>query len=174
MTDGDPVRPKEAWTTPYARAGGARPIPGPALAAVARDVLTRGHAFRFHAPGASMYPFIRDGDVVTLVPFRPLACIPGDVVAFVDPRSGRLVVHRVVWISDDGCRIRGDNNPQEDGEFPFEAVIGTVSRVERNGRPVRAALGPERTVIALLSRQGALSGCITAARAARAALGRRS
>ena len=46
--------------------------------------------------GWSMMPIIRDGDVITVAPqAQPLPGI-GDVVAFVRPSSGHLVVHRVV------------------------------------------------------------------------------
>ncbi len=156
---------KERWTTPYAQAGGSHSLSGSALAEVAREVLARGRSFRFLAPGTSMSPFIRDGDVVTLVPFDAAACAPGDVVAFVQPESGRLVVHRVVAVAGDRCRIQGDNNPTEDGDFPFGSIIGTVARVERAGKVVRLGLGPERIIIALLSRRRWLPGCMSAAKA---------
>ncbi len=156
---------KEVWSTPYVRPGGAHSLSGSALADVTREVVSRGHSFRFLALGGSMSPFIRDGDVVTLVPFVRAACAPGDVVAFVQNRSGRLVVHRVVAVGDGRCRIRGDNSPEEDGEFPFESVIGTVARVERAGKEIRFGLGPERPLIALLSRRRWLHACTCAARA---------
>ena len=111
-----------------------------------------------------MSPFIQDGDVVTLVPFEAISCAPGDVVAFIQPHSGRLVVHRVLSVAGNRCRIRGDNNSKEDGAFPNDAVLGTVSRVERAGQTVRIGLGPERALIALLSRWGWLCGCMNALR----------
>ncbi len=162
MSDQDSLSEKGTWTRPYAKAGGAYSISGSALAEVAREVLSRGHSFRFLAPGASMSPFIRDGDVLTLVPFDAAACAPGDVVAFVPPQSGRLIVHRVVAVEGDRCHVQGDNNPAEDGVFPFASIIGTVARVERAGREVRFGLGPERTLVALLSRRQWLPGCMSA------------
>lgn len=112
-----------------------------------------------------MSPFIRDGDTITLAPFDTAACRSGDIVAVIRPGSGRLVVHRIVCIDGDRCRIRGDNTPAEDGDFPFESVIGTVTRVERAGKTVRLGLGPERALIALLSRWGWLPRCMGPARA---------
>jgi hypothetical protein len=38
------------------------------LVELARAVLAKGKSFRFHAPGLSMTPFIRDGDFVTIGP----------------------------------------------------------------------------------------------------------
>lgn len=154
MSEDGGVNGKEVWSTPYVRPGGVHSLSGSALAEVAREVLSAGHSFRFLALGGSMSPFIRDGDVVTLVTFVRAVCAPGDVVAFVQHKSGRLVVHRVVAVGEGRCRIRGDNSSEEDGEFPFESVIGTVDRIERAGKEIRFGLGPERATIALLSRRG--------------------
>lgn len=156
---------KGIWTTPYVQTGGSHSFSGRGLTEVAREVLSRGRSFRFLAPGASMSPFIRDGDVITLVPFDATTCAPGAIVAFVRPESGRLIVHRVVDVAGDRCRIQGDNNSVEDGDFPFESIIGTVACVERAGRTVNFGLGPERALIALLSRRRWLTGCMSAARA---------
>ena len=158
------------WVTPYARAGGPHLLSGAALSAVAQEVLNKGHSFRFFARGSSMSPFIRDKDVVTLVPFNAASCAPGDVVAFVLPDSGRLVVHRVVEVARDCCRIRGDNTSEEDGVLQHALIIGTVARIERGGRPVRFGLGPERAVIALLSRRCWLTRCTGATKAIYSAL----
>jgi hypothetical protein len=163
--------PDGRWTTPYAELGGTHSLSGPALARIAREVLARGHAFRFLAPGTSMSPFILDGDVITLVPFAS-ACSLGDIVAYVPPDSGRLVVHRVVSVGSDRCRIQGDNSLKEDGVFPFESILGVVARVERAGRSIRFGLGPERTLIAMLSRRRWLPGCVKAARAVKSTLRR--
>jgi signal peptidase I len=160
MIDEGGAQPTEDWTARYVQAGGSRPLSGPALAAVARDVLARDRSFRFLAPGASMSPFIRSGDVLTLVPFDPESCAPGDVVAFARPGTSALVVHRVTLATGSWCRIQGDNNQEPDGGIPCDTIIGRVSRVERAGRQVRFGLGPERALIALLSRQGWLHRCM--------------
>jgi hypothetical protein len=164
MDEKGSVTAKEVWVKPYVKACGHHSLSGPALAEVARAVLAPGCSFRFQALGASMNPLIRDGDVVTLVPFESAACAPGDVVGFIWPESGRLVVHRVISVAGDRCRIQGDNISTEDGTFPFGSIIGRVSQVERGGRSVRFGLGPERFLIALLSRRHLLPGCMRAAR----------
>lgn len=150
--DRSPVSPEENATS-YSHAGGSLPLSGPALVGLSRKILNKGIPFRFSAPGTSMSPFIRDRDVITLTPYRSASCRIGDVVAFVRPKTGRLVVHRVVGVSRDGCRIRGDNTPEEDGEIPHACIIGQVIRVEHSGKVVRFGLGPERCIIALLSRR---------------------
>ncbi|MDD1701597.1 MAG: S24/S26 family peptidase [Methanoregula sp.] len=151
--DRSPVSSEEN-ITPYFHAGGSLSLSGPALAGLTREILDRGLLFRFTAPGTSMSPFIRDRDVITLAPFQSASCRPGDVVAFVRPGTERLVVHRVIQMTGDGCFIKGDNTPENDGEIPCSCILGKVVRVERTGKTVRFGLGPERNIIVQLSRRG--------------------
>ena len=152
------------WVTPYVRLHGAHSLSGKALGEVAQEVLSCGVAFRFLALGGSMRPFIRGGDIITLAPFDPTACSIGDVVAIVRPENGCLMVHRVVSVAGDRCRIQGDNNSDADGEYLYESVVGTVTRVERSGRAIRFGLGPERFLIAILSRERWLPRCVSTAK----------
>lgn len=116
-------------------------------------VLERGLPFRFAAPGFSMSPFILDGDLLTLAPFGSRPPSPGDVVAFTFPSSRRLFVHRLIALQGASCLVQGDNSPSgPDGLLPLSRLIGRVVRVERRGRRVQLGLGPERRLIALLSR----------------------
>jgi hypothetical protein len=143
--------------------GGALPISGEALPELMRAVLARGLPFRFRARGWSMAPTIRDGDVITVAPLRRARPGVGRVVAFVRPGEGKLVVHRVVARRRGGSIMRGDSvrgdgvggdsvREDADGPIPAENVLGEVTRVEREGRAVRLGLGPERYVLAWLSR----------------------
>ena len=156
MTGTDP--PSQEWVAPaYSQRGSSRSLSVPELVGLTREILHRGVPFRFSAPGTSMSPFIRDGDIITIAPCDPATCRPGDVVGFVrPPDSQAFVVHRVVALEDGGCRIRGDNTREDDGIIPYDCIAGRVIRVERAGKPVRLGLGPERYVIALLSRNGRL------------------
>lgn len=142
--------------TPFAIGGdeGASvPIPNAAFTELMAAVLERGAPFRFAAPGRSMSPFIRDGDVVTIAP-APARIRLGDVVAFVNPQGARLTVHRVVGKAPGAYRIRGDNTAAEDGVIAICHILGRVTRVERAGRNIRLGMGIERVSLALLSRQG--------------------
>lgn len=127
---------------------------GAALRELMRATLARGKPFRFCARGDSMSPFIHDGDVLTVAP----AAAPrrGDVVAFLDPRNGRLTVHRIVAAAHGGFLIKGDSLRAPDGVMPREALWGSVVRVERDGRAVRFGLGIERAAIAYLSKRDLL------------------
>jgi len=118
--------------------------------------LAKGALFRFTAPGFSMSPFIRDGAVLTIAP-APVRIRLGEVVAFVRPTCGKLVLHRVVGISRAGYLIKGDNAPEPDACVMRASIIGRVIRVEHGGKRIRLGLGMERIVIAFLSRRGWLT-----------------
>jgi len=138
----------------FDRHGDELPLSGPALAQLLDAVLQRGAPFRFCAKGWSMSPFIKDGDVITVSPLGERAPAIGDVVAFQHSDRGRLVVHRIVGSRNNTYAIQGDSLPQADDVVQPAEILGRVVRVERNGRPVRLGLGPERVLIALLTRSG--------------------
>lgn len=120
---------------------------------LANEVLARGKLFRFRALGWSMTPFIRDGDVITIAPLRHLYPGIGSIVAFAHPVSGNMVVHRVIEMKGNSPVIKGDNGENcFDGVIPFENILGFVTDIERNSRRIWLGLGPERFLIAWLSR----------------------
>jgi hypothetical protein len=150
----------------YAVEGGVLALSGPALREFLRAVLDHGVPFRFGARGMSMDPFIRDGDVLTIVPAGPRRLRPGDVIACCHPIGGHLVVHRVVANEQAGVVLRGDANDAVDGVVATADVLGVVSEVRRGDRRISFGMGPERLLVASLSRKGLLRPL--AARARRA------
>lgn len=133
--------------------GSELPLSEPALRGFLQAVLAKGMPFRFKAKGFSMSPFIKDGDVITVIPFSEPKAHLGDVVAFIDPRSNRLAVHRIVGRESDGYLIQGDNLPEADGAIPWDRLLGLVAKVEREGQTVSLGFGPERHLVAFLSRK---------------------
>ena len=129
-----------------------------------RAVLSRGVPFRFRARGCSMHPFVQDADVVTVHPLGKARIGAGDIVAFTHPGAGKLVVHRVAARTGGGLLMKGDNAECADGIVPLENVLGRVSRVEREGRRIRLGAGPERALIAWLSRSDRLESMLAPAR----------
>jgi len=103
-----------------------------------------------------MFPSILDGDVLTIAPLNGIKPSVGDVVAFVSPRSGHLVVHRVVASSRVSYLIRGDSDAPMGETVPLDQVLGRAISVERQGDVVRFGLGPERRALGILSRLGLL------------------
>jgi len=128
----------------------------PALARLVAERLGAGTAVRLRVGGHCMTPCIRGGDVVTLEPLAGRRPGLGQILAF-ETSDSRLLIHRVVgWQRAGEVLTRGDVSRRGDAPLPTEAVLGTVTRVERSGRAVRLGLGPERLALAWLSRLGLL------------------
>ena len=128
-------------------------ISGTKLAGLMVAVLEKKAYFRFTAPGFSMTPFIRDGDVITLA-HLPAKLFAGDVVAFMEPCNRRLTVHRIIKVLQAGYLIKGDNATEPDGVLEHSSLIGHVVRVERHGSRVLFGAGVEGGGIAWLSHRG--------------------
>ena len=114
-------------------------------AELALELLARGEAVRVRARGASMRPWVRDGDVVVL----QAAASPrvGDIVLL---RRGDFgLLHRVVARRADGrCCVAGDALPRADGWFLPEDLVAVAVAIERDGR----AWAPRSVVAGVLGR----------------------
>ncbi len=149
------------------RTGDEARLSGETLRGLLVDVLARGVSFRFRAGGFSMSPFIRDGDVLTVVPVdgRPRR---GDIAAYIRPMSGALAVHRIVGRRKGDFILKGDNERGWD-LVPESGLLGLVNRVERKGGEVRAGKA-DALLVAVLSRWGFLPRLYQAARKIKAAI----
>ena len=149
-----------------AEQGVNRPIDGESLLFLMQEVLSKGASFRFRAKGWSMTPFIRDGDVVTVAPSAKVRPSVGKVVAFVQPDTGRLVIHRVIGRQGSAFLIQGDNaSGHPDGFVYVPAILGCVTQVVRRNRRVYLGLGVDGYIIAVLSRNGRIQNIISLLRA---------
>lgn len=123
-----------------------------------RAVLAKGLPFRFCARGWSMTPFIRNGDVITVSSLQYSQPRIGEIIAFVRPEDEKLVVHRVIARHAKDAIFQGDNDLEYPEEvIPRENLLGKVTKIERNGRKVWMGMGPERYMIAWLSRMKLLT-----------------
>jgi hypothetical protein len=127
------------------------------LVEIIRAIIAQGAPLRLKVKGFSMSPFIRDGDILTISPLLNRGAGFGRPVAFIQPRTGMLHIHRVIGKSGGRYLIKGDNIPKPDGLFLKESILGYVSRIERNGRVLSSGLAPARYIIGLLSRGYLLS-----------------
>ncbi len=113
--------------------------PGSEFYELSRELIEGGHSVRLRVRGQSMVPWIRDGDVIEVVPVAMDQVQVGDVVFF---RRGRLLlVHRVIQRRVDGEKVqwitRGDNHCQDDGPMDRPAdLIGRVEKVYRGRRTI--------------------------------------
>ena len=64
----------------------------------------------------SMYPEIESGDMIICRTAEPEEIQVGDVIAFFDPagNGSTIVTHRVIEVTENGWRTKGDNNNTED------------------------------------------------------------
>ena len=145
----------------FCKKGGELKLSGLYLTKLLQAVLDKGAPFRFRAKGFSMSPFIKDDDIITVSPLKDDSIRSGDVVAFIRPEMINMVIHRVVGKNGEYFHIKGDNIPDTDELIPVTNIMGSVTRVERNGKEVFLGLGPERFLIALLTRTGFLSQLLT-------------
>lgn len=124
------------------------------LASLIRATLTEATPISFDAPGRSMEPFIRSGDKIFVSRVTKPAIRRGDVLVYVHPQDGKVIAHRVIRIDGNHFLCKGDNvHLHDDGWIDFQDVLGRVRRVERNGKRSRLGFGPEKFIIALLSKQ---------------------
>lgn len=136
------------------------------------DLLRRGYPVRFRADGWSMYPAIRNGDVITVAPLAGSPIRVGEVVLY---RHGQAAIaHRIVAMRSFSGALgellpRGDATDACDAPIAPDQVVGRVVAVERAGgrrrrsvssrgwsrllgRMLRAAHSARTTLAALVKR----------------------
>jgi signal peptidase len=104
------------------------------LSDISSEVLGRGGLFRFKAHGSSMYPFIQDGDVLTVQHVEIDALNSGDV-AFYRSAGDRVVAHRVVGKNVINGQLivtmRGDSVLDTNEHIAADHVLGKVVSIQR-------------------------------------------
>jgi signal peptidase I len=113
-----------------------------------REVLAAGNTARFRASGDSMYPAIRSGDYLHIVPCDASKLRAGDIILASTERG--LTAHRIVRIRDAEGRLRitmrGDNALRSDRPVAPEDVLGRVESVE-NGTTARQTPPESATIM---------------------------
>jgi signal peptidase I len=113
----------------------------PGLHRLISEFLNEGFTVRIIASGTSMYPAIRPGDIIDIVPVGGTGDLikPGEVIAL--NRDDDMVVHRFIGYFERGGRrwvfTRGDSVLRADEPVPAEAVAGRVVAVTRGNGEVR-------------------------------------
>lgn len=101
--------------------------------------------------GRSMYPLLREGDLLTIHSLAPGDAQCGDVVLISFEQDARDVIHRIVDISAAGMRTRGDNRGQNDPWLLNPRQIkGLVTGLRRGRLERRVARGRQGLRIARL------------------------
>jgi len=105
------------------------------FASIAQGVLSRGKTFKFKAKGGSMSPFIRNGDVVEVVPVKGKVNF-GDVILY-HSSYGNPIIHRVIQGNKENIITKGDSVSNFDQPILSKQVLGRVVAVEKNGWCIR-------------------------------------
>jgi len=127
------------------------------LEKIVPGVLEHGGMISFIATGSSMWPHVRDGDLVTATPIASDR-IPkrGWIIIFFSS-GGSIAVHRVLGRNQDGTlKVRGDAITGSRERVPPESVLGRIVAIERHGRRVKLTT----TVRSLEGRLIAVSGAL--------------
>ena len=122
---------------------------------VCTELLVDGHGVKFRAPGNSMYPTIRNGDVITVTPLGASSVTIGDIILY-QYKSG-VTAHRVIRIAKIDAHhsqhsalrpqtsdlrpqtyfiLRGDAAVVFDDPVSADQILGKVTLVERKGRRI--------------------------------------
>lgn len=103
---------------------------------LAPEVLRRGGTITFVATGGSMWPHIREGDVITAQPLtageNPSVGCPVVYLTSGD----RISVHRVVGVDGDALSVRGDAQTGAPERVRRDDVLGRVTLRQRGCRLV--------------------------------------
>jgi signal peptidase I len=150
------LRKKREKPSVLTKADNALALSGIHLSTLLQAVVSRKKPFRFKARGFSMSPSIKDGDVLTVYPMTKRRPVFGDIVAYLQPQTRSVIIHRIVAKKKSFYRLRGDNALSTEGFIPDKNILGLVKKIERNGQKACFGLGPERFFIALLSRSASL------------------
>lgn len=105
------------------------------FASIAQEVLGRGRTLRFKAKGGSMSPFIRNGDVLEVAPFKGKINL-GDIILY-HSSCGSPVIHRVIQRNKESIITKGDSVSGSDQPMLFKQVLGRVVAIEKNGWRIR-------------------------------------
>ena len=84
----------------------------------------------------SMYPVIQSGDLIICHTEEPENVQTGDVIAFFDPAGNgtTIVTHRVIEVTENGWRTKGDNNNAEDRlAVPADKLVAVYEGTRLSG-----------------------------------------
>lgn len=109
------------------------------LEVLAEEIIGRGGSFSFKAHGWSMYPFIRDGDILIVSPIRTNEIKSGDIILY-KSFDNMIVVHRVIGKTKinnhEMLKVRGDALMGTPEYIATTQVIGKAIKQRRDSHVV--------------------------------------
>ena len=112
-------------------------ICGKDFVSLSADILKKKKSFSFKAFGSSMWPFIKQGDILLVEAVDSATIKIGDVV-FVRMSESKIIVHRIISINHakKSAAMRGDSATSGAEILSFSQILGKVTRIRRNNKPI--------------------------------------
>lgn len=102
-----------------------------------REVVSEGPSWRAKSRGESMYPLIKNGDILLIQPAKADEIQPGDIVIYRIP-SGSFIAHRFIKRNVSGSLLtNGDSMRHYDKLVDEEQVFGKVIQIERHSKTLK-------------------------------------
>jgi len=94
--------------------------------------------------GGSMYPTLREFDVLEVLPYNERRIVKGDIICFPSSSGQKIVAHRVVGLHNKILHTQGDNSRYRDSwETSKGDVLGRVEAIWRHNKRRRIKGGFE-------------------------------
>lgn len=97
------------------------------------QLLKQGEAVSFPIRGWSMYPFLSDGDMVTVEPLENRSLAVNDAILY-RRINGPLVLHRLMKIEEEEFYFCGDNQTEIEGPLNRSQLLGILVSYTHNGK----------------------------------------
>lgn len=115
-------------------------------------ILADNRSVMLKAMGSSMLPFIIGGRDTVLIKRLPETQVlqVGQIVLAHLP-DNRYVLHRIISISENEIVLMGDGNLRATERCQYPGIVGIVTQIIRNGRPIDCNTRHERRKAAVWS-----------------------
>jgi signal peptidase I len=111
-----------------------------------------GNSIKLKAKGHSMFPFIKDGDILTIAPYNGLNPELGDIAAFFNSITSKLTIHRIIGIADKKYMAKGDCCFHNDGYQMKHNLLGAVADIKDKSFETKFVTHPKiKKIITLFS-----------------------
>ncbi len=112
------------------------------------EALQSGKAVATFTQGHSMRPLLQTGKTHVVIEPTQRKLTVGDL-PFFRRKNGSYVIHRIIEVTDDGYRTRGDNCV-DDEWVSVDQILGVVTEIYRNGKNVSVNDPGYRRYVSLL------------------------
>lgn len=130
-------------------------LSGKALGELVKEFMTNKKSIKFRTKGHSMIPVILQGDIITISPYGKGTPVQGDIVAYINPETQGLIVHRLIKIARSAFVAKGDNCRHKDAVYGTNLILGYVQQInKKNSMRNKLLISPFKKTLAILSTIG--------------------